>query len=156
METSPVPDIKQEGDRSTATINCHGFVGIDSKLQRITMSITKLPRANLQLVEIVITSLKSTDVQLTLLLILLGVGQGLNLIPWWSRNRAHYFKASIITAINWGLSWARLSLSIVKMPLANLWLPRGCENLNWHNICKAEEVWIFQVSFRCAAYGCLR
>lgn len=46
------------------------------------MSITKLPRADLQLVEIVITSLKSTDVQLTLLLILLGVGQGLNLILW--------------------------------------------------------------------------
>lgn len=67
MHTVSVPDIKQEGGgRSSATLNCHDFIGVNSKLQRLVMSIAKLPRADLQLVEMVITSLKSTDVQLTL------------------------------------------------------------------------------------------
>lgn len=65
MHTASVPDVKQQGGRSSATVNCHDFIGVDSKLQRLVMSITKLPRADLQLVEMVITSLKSTDVQLT-------------------------------------------------------------------------------------------
>ena len=64
LDTASVPGVKQKG-RSSATVNCHDFIGVDSKLQRLTMSITKLPRADLQLVEMVITSLKSTDVQLT-------------------------------------------------------------------------------------------
>lgn len=66
MDTASVPDVKQEGDRSSAAVNCHDFIGVNSKLQRLAMSITELPRADLQLIEMVITSLKSTDVQLTL------------------------------------------------------------------------------------------
>lgn len=66
MDTASVPDVKQEGTRSSATINCHGFIGVNSKLQRMAMSITKLPGAYLQMAEGVITLLKSTGVQLTL------------------------------------------------------------------------------------------
>ena len=47
-DTAFVLDIKQEvgGSRSSATVNCHDFTGVNSKLQRLTLSVTKLPRAD--------------------------------------------------------------------------------------------------------------
>lgn len=122
MDTAFVLAVKQEmgGGRSSASVNCHDFIGVNSKLHRLTLSIAKLPRADRIGHNFMEIHRHPSDPEV-FLLIMLGVGQGLNLILWWSRSRIHYFKAFIVTEVNWGLSWTRLSLSIIKILLANLW-----------------------------------